>query len=148
MSDTALDAAPRGRGMAVAYEDLVGRILIALLFILAGIGKIAGPAPFLAHMAAHGVPGFLLPEVIALEIGCGFAVLLGVLVRPAALALATFCLATACLFHLGWSDHVERTMFFKDLAIAGGLFVLAGMRREASRLEDRVMIMAGRWFGR
>lgn len=107
---------------------LAGRALIALLFVLAGAVKLAGPDPFLAHMAAHGVPGVLLPLVALLEITAGLAVLTGLFLRPGAAALGLFCVATALLFHLDLADHVERTMFLKDLAIAGGLFILAASR--------------------
>jgi putative oxidoreductase len=102
-----------------------GRALVALLFILAGVAKILGPKPFLDHMAQHRVPAFLLPAVIALEIGAGFSVLIGWQERWGALALATFCVATAFVFHLDLADKVERTLFFKDLAIGGGLLILA-----------------------
>jgi putative oxidoreductase len=57
-------------------------------------------------------------------------VLTGWFVRPAALALSGFCLATAALFHLDFADHVERSMFFKDLALAGGLLWLAASQAE------------------
>jgi putative oxidoreductase len=109
--------------------NFVGRSLIALLFILAGLAKIAGPQPFLAHMAQHRVPGMLLPLVILLELGAGAMVLTGWHARWAALALAGFCIATMVLFHLDWADKAERTLFFKDLAIAGGLLVLAASYR-------------------
>lgn len=108
---------------------LGGRALLALLFILAGVAKIIGPEPFLAHMAAFGVPAILLPAVIALEIGAGVAVLLGWRLPYSAGALAAFCVLTAAIFHHDLSDKAERTLFFKDLAIAGGLMVLAAARR-------------------
>ena len=104
---------------------LLGRGLIALLFILAGAAKVVGPAPFLDHMARHGVPGFLLYGVAALEVGAGTAVLLGWRLRWSAGALALFCVATALIFHAALGDKVERTSFFKDLAIGGGLMALA-----------------------
>lgn len=107
------------------YIPIAGRVLIAALFILAGVAKILGPAPFLAHMAEHRVPGFLLAGVIALEIGAGVAVLIGWKLPYSAGALAAFCVATALIFHLNFADKAERTLFFKDLAIAGGLLVLA-----------------------
>ncbi|HEY0436473.1 MAG TPA: DoxX family protein [Phenylobacterium sp.] len=103
----------------------IGRALIAFLFIPAGITKIIGAKPYLDHMAAHRVPAALLPMVIALEIGAGALVLVGWQGRWAALALAGFCIATAFVFHFDLGDKVERTQFVKDLAIAGGLFVLA-----------------------
>jgi len=101
------------------------RALIAILFILAGVAKIVGPAPFLEHMAQHRVPGFLLPLVIALEFGAGLALLIGWRVSWAAGALGLFCIITALAFHLDFADKAERTLFLKDLAIAGGLLALA-----------------------
>src|SRR3984957_10278633 len=104
---------------------IVGRTLLALLFILAGAAKIAGPQPFLDHMAAHHIPGALLPLVILLELSAGAAVLIGWQLPFAAGALALFCIATAIGFHLNLADKAERTLFVKDLAIAGALMVIA-----------------------
>jgi putative oxidoreductase len=104
---------------------LLGRALVALLFILAGIAKITGPKPFLDHMRAFGVPTVLLFGVIALEVGAGFSLLLGWRVRDAAGALGLFCILTALIFHRDLADKVERSTFFKDLAIAGGLLAMA-----------------------
>jgi putative oxidoreductase len=111
--------------MPIAIVTIAGRILLAALFVLAGIAKIAGPQPFLEHMAAHHIPAVLLPAVIVLELGAGFAILLGWQLPFAAGALALFCLATAFGFHLNLGDKAERTLFFKDLAIAGALTVIA-----------------------
>ncbi len=102
-----------------------GRALVALLFILAGVVKVLNPTPFLEHMAQFGVPTFLLPAVIALELGAGLATLIGWRVRDAAGALAIFCVMTAVIFHHQLWINAERTLFFKDLAIAGGLLVMA-----------------------
>ena len=114
--------------MMIVVVTLAGRALLAGLFILAGIAKILGPRPFLDHMAQHHLPGLLLPGVIALEIGAGLAVLIGWKLPWTAGALAAFCLATAFVFHLDLGDKAERTLFFKDLAIAGGLMLLAVAR--------------------
>jgi putative oxidoreductase len=111
--------------MPTTIVILVGRSLLALLFILAGAAKIAGPQPFLDHMAAHHIPGALLPLVIALELGAGAALLAGWQLPYAAGALALFCVATALGFHLDLADKAERTLFVKDLAIAGALMVIA-----------------------
>ena len=107
------------------FVTIGGRALVALLFILAGVVKVLNPAPFLEHMAQFGVPTFLLPAVIALELGAGLATLIGWRVRDAAGALAIFCVMTAAIFHHQLGINAERTLFFKDLAIAGGLFVMA-----------------------
>jgi putative oxidoreductase len=111
--------------MPMTVITIVGRTLLALLFILAGAAKIAGPQPFLDHMAAHHIPGVLLWPVILLELAAGGAVLIGWQLPFAAGALALFCIATALGFHLNLSDKVERTLFFKDIAIAGALMVIA-----------------------
>lgn len=111
--------------MPVTIIAVLGRALLALLFILAGIAKIAGPQPFLEHMAAHHVPGVLLPLVVALELGAGAALLIGWQLPWSAGALALFCLGTALVFHLDLADKAERTLFIKDLAIAGALMVIA-----------------------
>jgi putative oxidoreductase len=94
--------------MPITIVTIVGRTLLALLFILAGAAKIAGPQPFLDHMAAHHIPGVLLPLVIALELGAGLALLLGWQLSFAAGALALFCIATALGFHLDLADKAER----------------------------------------
>jgi putative oxidoreductase len=109
----------------ITVITIVGRSLLALLFIFAGAAKIAGPQPFLDHMATRHIPGVLLPLVILLELGAGAALLMGWRLPFAAGALALFCVATAFVFHLDLADKVERTQFVKDLAIAGALMVIA-----------------------
>ena len=105
--------------------DFLGRLLIAALFVLAAGNKFVNTDAVLHHMDVQHVPQDLLPLVIALEICAGLAILIGWQVRWAALALAGFCVATAVLFHMDFSQAVERTMFTKDLAIAGGLLILS-----------------------
>lgn len=110
---------------AKPYSDLLGRILIATLFVTAGWGKISGYAGTQQYMAAMGVPGSLLPLVIALELGGGIAIVLGLFTRPIALLLAGFSIVTALLFH-GAADQVSQIMLMKNIAIAGGfLFLVA-----------------------
>jgi putative oxidoreductase len=103
---------------------LVGRGLLAALFILAGVNKLVGPKPVIAHMKEQHVPGFLLPVVALFEIAAGAALLVGWNAQVAAGALAVFCLATAIVFHRNFADRAERTQFVKDIALAGGLAVL------------------------
>jgi putative oxidoreductase len=115
-----------------------GRALVATLFILAGLAKIAGPKPYLEHMMQFGVPTFLLPAVIALELGAGLAILIGWRIRDAAGALAIFCVMTAAIFHHQLWIKPELTLFLKDLAIAGGLFVMGAST--AARARTRVPV--------
>ncbi len=125
---------------ATRVVGVAGRGLLALLFILAGLAKVLGPQPFLQHMAAFGIPAFLLPAVIALEVGAGVALLVGWRLREAAGALGVFCLLTALVFHHDLGDKAERSLFFKDLALAGGLLAMAAaaeQRRRAPMIHER-----------
>lgn len=114
---------------------IVGRVLVATLFILASVVKVINPKPFLEHMTQFGVPGILLPAVIALELSAGLAILIGWRIRDAAGALAFFCVMTATIFHYQLWVNAERTLFFKDLAIAGGLFLMAVNAGARSRIK-------------
>jgi len=106
--------------------DLVGRILISLIFLLAGLQKIGGYEGTQAYMAAMGVPGGLLPLVIALEVGGAFAIILGWRTRVFAFLLAGFSIVSALIFHRALGDQMQFIMFMKNLAIAGGfLFLVA-----------------------
>jgi len=109
-------------------ELVVGRIFLGVLFVLGGIAKILTPDPFTAHMAAHHLPSLLLPAVIALEIAGGTAIWIGWRLPWTALTMACFCILAALIFHFDFADKAERTLFFKDMAIAGGLFVLAARK--------------------
>ena len=102
------------------------------------IVKVVNPKPFLGHMMQFGVPGFLLPAVIALELSAGVAILIGWRIRDAAGALAFFCLMTATVFHYQLWINAERTLFFKDLAIAGGLFLMAANAAACVRMKGSV----------
>jgi putative oxidoreductase len=104
--------------------ELSGRILLALIFVASGFGKIPGYAGTQAYMEAMGVPGALLPLVIATELGGGVLLALGLWTRLSAVALAGFTLLAAVLFHRDFADQMQMIMFMKNLAISGGLFVV------------------------
>jgi putative oxidoreductase len=104
--------------------DLLGRLLLVLLFLTAGFGKIGGYAGTAAYMAANGVPGLLLPLVIVLEIGGGILVLLGWHTRIVSLLLAGFTLLALLFFHLPVTAD-NQIVFFAELGVAGGFLVLA-----------------------
>jgi putative oxidoreductase len=109
-----------------AFSDL-GRLLLALLFVVAGFGKLAAPAATQAYISAVGLPLPLLGYIIAVvvEIGGGLALLVGFQTRVAAMVLAVFTLATAVLFHNHLADQNTFIHFMKNLAIIGGLFQVA-----------------------
>jgi len=101
-----------------------GRVLLAVLFLLAGIGKLGAYAATGAYMSAFGVPSSLLPVVIATEVLGALAILLGWKARVAGFLLAGYCLLTASIFHHNLADQAQLIHFFKDLAISGGLLLL------------------------
>lgn len=105
---------------------LLGRIGLSAIFIVSGLQKISGYAGTQQYMDAVGVPGALLPLVIALEVGGGLAILAGLWTRWVALALAGFSLLAAALFHADFADAMQAISFWKNVAMAGGFLVLAG----------------------
>ncbi|MDR9435605.1 MAG: DoxX family protein [Thiohalophilus sp.] len=107
------------------YQTLVGRLLLAHIFLLAGISKISGYAGTQGWMESMGVPGMLLPLVILLEIGGALALIIGWQTRWAAWALAAFSVLSAVIFHSNLADQMQSILFMKNLAMAGGLLVLA-----------------------
>lgn len=103
---------------------LIGRALLAGIFLHEAWSKLTGYAASVRYMEAFGLPGELLPLAIAVEAGCGLAILVGYHTRAAALMLALFCVVTAFVFHPKWVDRNQLLHFEKDLAIAGGFLIL------------------------
>ncbi|WP_299598283.1 DoxX family protein [uncultured Microbulbifer sp.] len=112
-------------GVICDFTKLVARILMSVMFIVAGYSKIGAYAGTQEYMAAAGVPGFLLPLVILLELGGGLAILFGFFTRWVALAFAAFCLISAWMFHNVPGDQMQQIMFMKNITIAGGFLILA-----------------------
>ncbi|NMW31813.1 DoxX family protein [Altererythrobacter sp. RZ02] len=111
-------------GVSRDAAALIGRVLLAALFIIAGVNKLTDPAGTIGYIGSVGLP---LPEVayagtVAVEILGGLALLIGFKARWAGLALGLFCVATAVLFHNDFSQQSEMTAFLKNLAIGGGMF--------------------------
>lgn len=109
--------------MLKQYGPLAGRILLALIFILAGYGKIKGWDGTLGFMASKGLP---MPEVllaltILVELGGGLLLLVGFQARWAALALFLFLIPVTLVFHPFWAVAGEYNAFMKNLAIMGGM---------------------------
>ena len=111
---------------------LLGRILLAVLFVPAGIGKLTGFAGTVGYIGSVGLP---LPQLgaalaIVVELGLGLALLAGFKTRFAAAVLALFTLAASFFFHNYWALPAEKAfvnqlMFWKNIAIAGGLLAFA-----------------------
>ena len=119
------------------YANLAGRILLAHIFLLAGLNKITGYSGTQTYMEAMGVPGMLLPLVILLEVGGALALIVGWQTRWAAYALALFSIVSALIFHSNLSDQIQMILFMKNWAMAGGLLVLAANGAGAFSLDQR-----------
>jgi putative oxidoreductase len=116
---------------------LVGRVLLAIMFVVAGYGKIGGYAGTQGYMDSMGVPGMLLPLVIILELGGGLAIIAGWQTRIVAILLAGFCILSTFIFHLDFADRMQSIMFMKNLAVAGGFLALAAYGPGALALDNR-----------
>lgn len=119
--------------------NLIARVLLAQAFFISGAGKLgAGYAATQNYMQAMDVPGVLLPLVILLEVGGGLALIVGLLTRWVALALAVYSVIAALIFHHNLADQAQLTLLISDLAMAGGLLLLyvhgAGVPSLDSRL--------------
>jgi putative oxidoreductase len=118
--------------------NLAGRLLLAHIFLLAGINKIGQYAGTQGYMESMGIPGELLPLVILLEIGGALALIFGVQVRWAALGLAGFSIVSAILFHGNVADQVQQIMFMKNVALAGGLLFMAAVGAGEWSIDNRL----------
>jgi putative oxidoreductase len=103
----------------------LGRLLLAAIFLHEAWAKLTAYDMAVSYMQAFGLPGWLLPFAIAVELGGGVLIIAGFYTRAAALVLALFCVATAVFFHTKFGNRNELLHFEKDLAIAGGFLVLA-----------------------
>ena len=113
--------------------DLTGRILISALFIISAYNKVLSIDGTMSWMEGFGVPGFLLYPVIALEIILPLFVIIGYNARISAGLLAIFCIATAFIFHLDFSDPMQKISFLKNIGLAGGfLFIVANGTKDWS----------------
>ena len=106
---------------------LLGRILIAALFVPAGFRKLAGFSGTMGYISSKGVPlpGLAAAIAVAVELGLGVLLLIGFQTRWAALGIALFTLFISFIFHAYWIDPSQSMMFFKNMSIVGGLFAFA-----------------------
>jgi putative oxidoreductase len=116
----------------------IGRLFLAMMFLMAGLSKIGNYAGTQGYMEAMGVPGALLPLVIALEALGGLAIILGWQTKIASLALAVFCVVSAVMFHNDFSNQAEMSSFMKNITIAGGFLLLIAHGPGAYALDNRV----------
>lgn len=124
MSNTSIATAQSATGNAAVIA--VARVLLSILFILAGFGKLTDIAGTAGWFGSIGLP---LPTVVAVLVGLlelfgGLSILIGFKARIAALALAVFTIAATLVAHTNLADQVQQLMFLKNLSITGGLLLL------------------------
>ena len=105
--------------------QLLARLMMGQIFLIAGLQKIGGYEGTQGYMESAGVPGMLLPLVILVEAGGGLALIIGWQTKLVAMVLALFTLAAAVLFHNNFADQMQMIMFMKNIAMTGGLILLA-----------------------
>ena len=106
---------------------LIGRILLCLLFVMGGWGKLLAPEATQAVFASHGMPlvqpAWLLAVIV--ELGGGLALLFGLFTRPVGFVLAVWCVLTALIGHANLADRNQEIHFLKNMAMAGGFLYVA-----------------------
>ena len=113
------------------FGPVVGRILLALIFLMSGINKVLNWEGTEGYMASVGMPMvtlFLIGAVV-LEIGGSLSVIAGFKARWGALALIVFTIPTTFIFHAYWAVdpaqmQIQQIMFMKNLAMVGGLLII------------------------
>ena len=104
--------------------DLVGRIIISLVFLLSGINKISNYEGTVGWMESLGMSGVFLIPAIILEIGAPISIVVGYKVKISAALLSLFCITTAVIFHNDFSNQMEFISFMKNIGLAGGFLFL------------------------
>ena len=115
----------------------IGRVFIALIFVMSGLNKLGNYANTAGWMDAMGVPDGLLPVVIVLEVLGGLAIIIGWQTRIASFLLAGFCILSALLFHNNLGDQNEMIQFMKNVAMAGGFLFLTAHGAGKFSLDNR-----------
>ncbi len=121
----------------LSFSAPAGRVFLALIFVVSGLNKIGNYAGTQGYMDAMGVPGALLPLVIALEVLGGLAIIVGWKTRLWAFALAGFSFLSAILFHADFSDQMNMMMFMKNITIAGGFLMIVAHGAGSYSLDNR-----------
>ncbi|MEQ1551726.1 DoxX family protein [Sphingorhabdus sp.] len=116
-----------------------GRVLLAAIFVLSGIAKLADPTGSAGYIASVGLPApqLALWGAIAVELLGGLALIAGYKVRLVSAALAAFSVVTAALFHAQLGDQMQFIMFFKNVAMAGGLMQIVAFGGGRLSLDSR-----------
>jgi putative oxidoreductase len=145
MTTLAISSPSSATPASLAPVVVIARVLLALMFVLAGMSKFGSLEGTAGYIASGGLPfgSLLAPLVAALEVVGGLALIVGYQARWAALALALFTLVATVLFHNFWAmpaaqQMVQQLMFMKNLAVAGGLLFVFAFGAGPLSLDARV----------
>ncbi len=122
-----------------AVVVLVGRVLLAFLFIFAGFGKLSDIGGTAGWFGSIGLP---LPTIAAILVGLlelvgGLAIIAGFQTRLFAIAIAVFTIAATLIAHTNFADQIQLLMFLKNISITGGLLVLAAFGPGALSIDAK-----------
>jgi len=122
------------------FIPLIGRILIALIYIMSGWGKLMAPAGTMAYIAKAGLPLPLVALIIAIivELIGGILLVVGYQTRLVALVMAIFTVAAAIGFHSNFADQNMFIHFFKNIAMTGGLLQVVAFGAGSLSLDARL----------
>jgi putative oxidoreductase len=120
-----------------AFTAPLGRVLLSLIFILAGVSKLGDLAGTGAYMQSAGVPSMLALPAGLFELLAGLAIAVGFKTRPVALLLAGFCLLTTLLFHSNLADQMQMALALKNVALAGAFLLLFAQGAGPMSLDAR-----------
>lgn len=117
----------------------IGRVLLATIFIFSGIGKLLAPAATMGYIASSGLPfaGLALGVAIAVELGGGLMLALGIQTRLVAAGLAAFSIVTGLAFHNAIGDQNQLIHLLKNFAMAGGLLQVVAFGAGAYSFDQR-----------
>jgi putative oxidoreductase len=118
---------------------LIGRVLLSVIFIQAGISKLMDVSGTIGYFGAIGLPlpSLVIWPVILVELVGGLLILTGLYTRIAASVLALFCVAAAFTGHSDWASAMDFQAFMKDIAISGGLLYVAAAGAGIISLDTR-----------
>ncbi|RFP08888.1 MULTISPECIES: DoxX family protein [unclassified Duganella] len=124
----------------------IGRVLMATIFVMSGIGKLAAPAATMGYIASSGLPLPMLALVIAIavELGGGLLLALGIQTRLVAAGLAAFSIVTGLAFHHAVGDQNQMIHLLKNIAMAGGLLQVVAFGAGAYSFDNRRAVSGGR----
>ncbi len=135
------------------YVSVLGRLLLALMFILSGFGKLGNIQGTAAFIASGGLPAptALAATVGALELFGGLALVVGYQVRLAGLALGLFTVAASVVFHAWWSvpadqQFVTQLLFMKNISVAGGMLLISALGAGPLSIDARAAAGTSRRF--